>query len=67
MSGVKTTMQVTRPDDVEVTLSITMTVKDWSTLREQLAREYPSWRLSAAIVNLVEVKQSFEHREVETS
>lgn len=64
----KCTMKVTTPEEVEVTLSITMKLIDWRILREQLATEHPSWQLSAAIVNLIdEVKQTFQHQEGDAS
>lgn len=44
-------MKIERPDDVEVTLTITMTAKKWCEIRDQLANKYPSWQLSSLITN----------------
>ena len=42
-------MMVERPDDIEMTLKLTMPMSDWDKLRDQLNQSYPGWRLSAAI------------------
>lgn len=60
----KTSMRVLRPDDVEMSLTVTMRLRDWTALSEQLANEYPSWELSAQIGRAVEqVRQTFFPRE----
>lgn len=45
--------KIEKPDEVVATLSITMSVKEWCELRDQLSDRYPSWRFSSAINNLV--------------
>lgn len=42
-------MRIENPNDVEVTLTITMTAKKWCELRDQLSESYPSWHLSSLI------------------
>lgn len=49
----KTTMRVERPDEIEASITITMKVKDWRELQRQLAKDWPSWRLSSQITDLV--------------
>lgn len=46
-------MSVQQPESINVTLTITMPMRDWNRLREQLPREYPSWRLGDAISDAV--------------
>ena len=41
------------PDEIEATMKITMTVKEWTELRDQLAEKWPSSRLSRAITNVL--------------
>lgn len=49
----KATFKIERPKDVEVTMSITLRLKDWMELRDQLQNVYPSWSLSSTIDTLV--------------
>jgi len=44
---------IENPDKVEATMKITMSIKDWTELRDQLAKAYPSWKLSSMITNLL--------------
>ncbi len=41
------------PDELEATIKITMTVKEWTDLRDQLQNKWPSSRLSQAITSVV--------------
>lgn len=50
----KTQFRIENPDDVQMTLTVTMPARDWKVLREQLATTYPSWKLSSAITNMVD-------------
>jgi len=49
----KSRMMVENPDDVEVTIKMTMRVKDWAELRDQLANAYPAWELSSHINSML--------------
>ena len=49
----KARMKIESPDEVMVTLTITMTAKKWCELRDQLKTDWPSWELSSAITNLL--------------
>lgn len=44
-------MTVQKPEDTQITLTITMPLRDWNTLRDKLPSEYPGWRLSDAIAD----------------
>ena len=44
---------IEKPDEAEATMKITMTVREWRELGDQLKNEYPSWRLGSAINRLV--------------
>lgn len=41
------------PDEIEATMKITMTVKEWTELRDQLAEKWPSSRLSLVITSVL--------------
>ena len=41
------------PDEIEATMKITMSVKEWTELRDQLEQKWPSCRLSSAITNVL--------------
>jgi hypothetical protein len=44
---------IENPDEVKCTIKLTMTVKEWTELRDQLANKCPSWDLSRIITNLL--------------
>jgi hypothetical protein len=44
---------VENPDALEATMKLTMTVKEWTELRDQLAEKWPASRLSQAITEVV--------------
>ena len=57
----KATYAVTKPDNVECTLKMTMTLGQWRKLREQLETSYPGWKLKSLISDLVsKVTESFD-------
>ncbi|MBU9293049.1 hypothetical protein KTD18_15990 [Burkholderia multivorans] len=49
----KSEFKILRPDEVPMTLTMTMTLGEWKKLQEQLATTYPSWKLSANIGEMV--------------
>lgn len=40
-------------DEVEVTLSITMTLKEWKDLQKDLPERWPHWKIGSAITDAV--------------
>lgn len=51
---------IEKPDEIKATMKITMTVAEWTELRDQLASKWPSSRLSQAITQvLVEAKRTY--------
>lgn len=54
----KAVLRTTNPDSIEMTLTITMEVRDWKRLRDQLESDYPGWRLSSAIRSLINKAES---------
>ena len=49
----KARFMIENPDNIEATIKITMTVKEWVELRDQLEHKWPSSRLSDAITSVV--------------
>lgn len=49
----KVRFMIESPQDIEATMKITMPVKEWEDLRDQLAEKWPSSRLSIAITSLL--------------
>ena len=49
----KARMSLTEPREIEASLTITMKVKEWEQLRDQLNGSWPSWKLSAHITDLL--------------
>lgn len=49
----KAAFQIQSPDEVQVSMTLTMSLKDWRRLREQLAAQYPAWYVGRAISELV--------------
>ncbi|MEN6302230.1 MAG: hypothetical protein ABFD96_05855 [Armatimonadia bacterium] len=47
-------MRLTKPDEIEATMSITLTLKDWKKLRDQIStNEYPAWTLDRQIRDMI--------------
>lgn len=44
---------IENPGEIKATMKITMTVKEWEELRDQLANKWPSSRLSQAITQVL--------------
>ena len=60
----KASYRLTNPEEVEATLELTMPIRDWLKLREQIAEgsgfsSYPGWKLKEHIDGLV--KQAQHH------
>lgn len=49
----KARFMLENPDEIQATMKITMRVKDWKELRDQLAQKWPSSQLSVAITSVV--------------
>lgn len=45
----KSHYKIENPENIEATIVITMSVGEWEKLREQLDNEWPAWKLSSAI------------------
>jgi hypothetical protein len=50
---VKARFMIENPDDIQATMKITMSIKEWTELRDQLDSTWPSWRLSSAITHVI--------------
>ncbi len=56
----KAIFQIDKPEKVQATMSITMTIEEWEKLRDQLTQSFPSWWLGEAIRDiLVKAKEVF--------
>lgn len=49
----RTTFKIETPDDVTMTLKVSMTLRQWRELNAQLDSKHPSWKLSSAISEMV--------------
>lgn len=49
-----TTLKVEKPDGIEMTLTMTMTLGQWKELRAQLAGAWPAWELGSAIREMIQ-------------
>lgn len=61
--SVRITAKPVNPDDMEVELSLKMRLGELKSLKRQLVREYPSWRLSEAISKVVKALER-DHQEL---
>ena len=50
----KIVMLPSRPNDIELTMALTMTLGQWKDLAEQCADHYPGWKLSSVIRRMVD-------------
>jgi len=56
----KARFMIESPDEMVATMKITMTVKEWGELRDQLESKWPSSRLSCAITSvLIEARKVY--------
>ena len=51
------------PSDIEATMKITMSIKEWENLRDQLAERWPSARLSMCITSLLSEARKVAYEE----
>lgn len=59
----KIVMLASQPNNIELTMAVTMTLHDWQRLAEQCKSAYPGWQLSGAISNMVDkVKTTFNEQ-----
>lgn len=49
----KITGRIQNQEDTEITLSITMKLKEWKDLQKDLPERYPHWKIGAAITDAV--------------
>lgn len=49
----KARFMIENPKEIECTMEITMTVKEWEELRDQLVVKYPSFKLSKAVTSIL--------------
>lgn len=49
----KAKFRIENPDDVEATITITMKIGEWKEIKDQLARQHPSWKLASAITQTI--------------
>lgn len=49
----KITGKLQNQEDMELTLSITMTIKEWEDLKKELPERWPHWKIGSAITDAV--------------
>lgn len=52
--SMKQRMRATEPDTIDLTLEVTMSLREWRQFQKQLNGSYPSWRFSEAIGEMVD-------------
>ena len=61
---IKGTFGIQKLDDVEATLSVTMTVGEWREVLSQLSTKWPSWKFGEVILNMISAfSKNFEYYE----
>lgn len=63
--SVRGACQLTHPDAVECSLTLTMTLAEWKRVRADLSVQYPSWAVAALITGLIEDAEKQFYREKE--
>lgn len=61
----KITGQLNNQEDMELTLNITMTMKEWRELKQSLPEKYPHWKLGSAITEAVSMVGETVYKEIE--
>lgn len=49
----KATFKVEDPKDIELTMTITMSLKEWNQLADTIKDEYPGWKFALFISQMV--------------
>ncbi len=62
----KARFMIEKPDDMAAKMVITMTVGEWTELRDQLAHKWPSSQLSGMITDLLSQARKVFYTEKET-
>jgi hypothetical protein len=62
----KAILRINDPDSIEFTLTVTMPLREWKRLREQLKHEYPAFKLSDAISEMVKQASIYYSEDKET-
>jgi hypothetical protein len=57
-ADMKITFAAQSPNEIEFTLKITMPMKDWCALRDQLPEKWPSSRISLAVNRVITESQN---------
>lgn len=63
--GMKIKTSIQQPEEVEIKMSITMPMREWERLLEQLSSDYPSWKLGNAIRASIDKTKSFIEEDIE--
>ena len=64
----KARFMIEEPDKIEATMKITMTVKEWTELRDQLTNKWPSCNLGNAITTvLIEARKVYYADEIQAA
>jgi hypothetical protein len=51
-------LTVENPQEIEMTLTVTLKLRDWLVLKAQLADSWPSWHLSQQIADMSRLAQT---------
>lgn len=49
----KTVLYTTKPDEIEFTLKVTMTLKHWKELRDAIDDKWPGWDFKRQITEMI--------------
>jgi hypothetical protein len=49
----KTTLYVTKPDEIEFTLQVTMSLEKWKSLRDAIGEKWPGWEFRSKITDMI--------------
>lgn len=61
----KTTAKFINIDNLDVELTITMSVRDWRSLKGQLMDSHPSWKLSSQISEVISKLETIAYKREE--
>jgi hypothetical protein len=47
------TFKIEKPEDIDLTLTVTMSLREWRVLKDQMTSDHPSWKLRGLIGDAV--------------
>lgn len=62
----KASFKAEQPDNIEMTLTLTMTLREWRDLSAAIKQDYPGWKIKGIIHDLIDAATRHFHQTEES-